>query len=49
MQIWDNNKFKKDGLIGECQMNLLSFEGFFYNKNKFSEVSQIIQFRRSNV
>uniref|UniRef100_A0A914DU53 C2 domain-containing protein n=1 Tax=Acrobeloides nanus TaxID=290746 RepID=A0A914DU53_9BILA len=26
VELWDNNKFGREGLIGECQLNLLKFE-----------------------
>lgn len=29
IQVWDNNKFRKDKHIGQYNLNLLGFEGSF--------------------
>lgn len=33
IEIWDNNKFKRDRYIGQCLLNLLGFEGGLFKSS----------------
>lgn len=38
IQIWDNNKFKKDKYIGQCQLNLLGFDEGLMDEDEIEAV-----------